>query len=306
LHPLQIELEASFVAPELPVIFVIGAPRSGTTLVSQLLAYSGSIGYVSNFVARFWLAPLIGAKLEAGLGLRDEEPVEPFVSEYGVTKGCTSPHEFGYFWSYWFDQGQETHTLTNEEVHQIDSTRLRRRVASLEAFWEQPLSFKNNTWCTFQAGYLADVFPSAIFLVCRKDPVYIAQSLLLARRERLGRDDAWWSMRPTSYPALLKLPWWKQVAAQALEVEREMLKALKPVASSRKIEIHYAELCARPKKLMQELRDHLNSTNIKLEPFRDVPSEFRSTDTQRVSNRDWQLINDAVAEFRRSGGPISG
>jgi hypothetical protein len=44
-------------------VFVLGVPRSGTTLTSQLLAYCLDAGYVNNAAARFWLAPVHGIRL---------------------------------------------------------------------------------------------------------------------------------------------------------------------------------------------------------------------------------------------------
>src|SRR5688572_22353457 len=78
LEPIQKQLEVQFKSPRLPVVFIIGAPRSGTTSVSQLLAYSGRFAYISNFLARFWLAPLIGAKIEIALGMRGQSLIDPF------------------------------------------------------------------------------------------------------------------------------------------------------------------------------------------------------------------------------------
>ena len=45
------------------LVFVVGLPRSGTTLLTQVLAYCLDAGYVNNFAARFWLAPVHGLRL---------------------------------------------------------------------------------------------------------------------------------------------------------------------------------------------------------------------------------------------------
>src|SRR5688572_30011389 len=48
---------------QLPVVYIVGAPRSGTTLVSQLLAKYLDVGYINNLIARFWMRPLAGIRL---------------------------------------------------------------------------------------------------------------------------------------------------------------------------------------------------------------------------------------------------
>src|SRR5665213_31108 len=63
LAPVEAELERHYSAPRFPVTFVLGPPRSGTTLTSQLLAQSGLFGIISNFAARFWRAPALGLRI---------------------------------------------------------------------------------------------------------------------------------------------------------------------------------------------------------------------------------------------------
>lgn len=294
LRPLQQEIESLASTPRLPVLFVIGPPRSGTTLVSQLLSYSGSLGYVSNFLARFWLAPAVGARIEMALGMREEGPADPFRSEHGATRGWASPHEFGYFWNHWFDRGQETHRLSSEELASIDSGALVRQIASLESVYGMPMSFKNNTWCTFQAGWLARHFPTAVFLVCRRNPLYVAQSILTARRVRFGSNDAWWSVRPSFYRRILSLPWWEQVAAQALAIEREMDDVLATVELTRLIDVPYAELCAKPRAVFGRLTGRLAEQGFELRPAREIPEQFESTDVQQLPDEDWNRVRDAI------------
>lgn len=293
LLPLERELEHGLGIPRFPVIFIIGAPRSGTTLVSQCLVHAGFVGYISNFVARFWQAPLVGARLERALNVRGNESID-FLSEHGVTRGLASPHEFGYFWSSWFDRGQETHKLSQSELLAIDRNALTRKVAGLETFYAAPMSFKNNTWCTFQAGYLAEVFPTALFVVCRRDPIYVAQSMLQARRKRYGSEQHWWSVRPSTYRNLLDLPWWEQVIAQALDIERDMDQAIGGIQPARVLEVDYRAFCARPDLLVDELYERLAATGCMVEKPRALAAPFQHTDTQQVAAPDWKLLQGAL------------
>ena len=51
-------------APRRPVVFVVGVPRSGTTLTYQVLAATGAFAYPSNVVARFWRRPGHGVRVQ--------------------------------------------------------------------------------------------------------------------------------------------------------------------------------------------------------------------------------------------------
>jgi hypothetical protein len=246
LAPLQTEIESTCSAPLKPVILIIGPPRSGTTLVSQLLAASGRVGYVSNFLARFWLAPAVGARIERALGVGDTCHRFDFDSTYGRTSGWKQPHEFGRFWDRWFNFEQETHWVDDALRERVDANGLRRSVASLEREYGQPMVFKNNTWCTFQADLLAEILPTAVVVACTRDPLYVAQSLLLGRRRLLGDDTIWWSVRPSGFAWIRRRAPLEQVALQAVHIDREMRKSLASIASGRIVWAPYGSVCTDP------------------------------------------------------------
>ena len=41
--------------------FIVGLPRSGSTLLQQILISRYSVGYVSNIVGKFWGNPMVGS-----------------------------------------------------------------------------------------------------------------------------------------------------------------------------------------------------------------------------------------------------
>jgi hypothetical protein len=58
LKELEKEYIQRFIIPEGPVFFIVGAPRSGTTLLLQTIINHYNLGYINNFIARFWEAPV--------------------------------------------------------------------------------------------------------------------------------------------------------------------------------------------------------------------------------------------------------
>lgn len=75
---------------------IVGLPRSGTTVLLQLLAASGAVGYPSNVMAFFHRAPWVGAMLHTRLAASG--PTLSMESLAGRTREPLDPHEFGYFW----------------------------------------------------------------------------------------------------------------------------------------------------------------------------------------------------------------
>ena len=87
--------------PSLPIIFVTGMPRSGTTLLAQLLIYRFRLGYVTNLISRFWKAPSYGIALARSLCADPGAASVSLESRFGFTAGCEGHHEFGWYWRRW-------------------------------------------------------------------------------------------------------------------------------------------------------------------------------------------------------------
>ncbi|MBU6378566.1 MAG: sulfotransferase [Gammaproteobacteria bacterium] len=279
----EVALEAGREGPSLPVVFVMGPPRSGTTLVSQLLSSTRSFGTVTNVAARFWTAPALGVLVSRALGEGGAEFASSFSSKRGVTSGWGEPSEFGYFWSRFFDLGQSTHRLADAELARFDAAGLRKAVAAMEAAAEKPMAFKNNTWFTFHAGLLDRTFARSVFVVCRRDPYFLAQSIWMQRIDLYGEPARWWSVRPPDYDRISRLNPVQQVANQVVSIYREMHASLATVSRGRIIDAEYGRLTSAPRDVVAEtlaaagLDEQAIATAVS-----ELPESFNSTDTTRI------------------------
>lgn len=284
LKPVEESLSAGHTAPRLPTVFILGPPRSGSTLLSQVLAATGCFGVTTNLVARFWQAPAFGMRLARALAT--SPPAGSFQSERGRTAGDQEPHEFGYFWSRWMDLGQDTHSLSPELLNQIDIGGLKQSVAAMESAAQRPLMFKNNTWFTFQAEWIARQFPLAVLVATDRDPFFIAQSILSQRRAQ-GSETDWWSVRPSTYADLLELPPVEQVAAQTIDIQHEMNEALKNVPRDRLVRVDYDRLCSAPREIAELVLEACSRLGVgAVSAGRDIPQSFTSTDRVRLSKKE--------------------
>lgn len=301
LAPLDAEAAgaAGILAPRLPVIFVVGAPQSATTLVSQIFSHAGCFGYVSNFVARFYQAPGLGLLLQRALGLEGAAPGS-FRSEYGVTSGWGEPHEFGYFWDRWFDLGQGVHKLGPDLLERVDRDGLRAAVGRMEAVDGRPIVFKNNTWCTFQVAFLRQIFPDSLWVVCQRHPLYNAQSIAVGRRLRYGDIRAWWSVRPAQYPELKLLPWWEQVAGQMRHTLDDLEEGLGAVDLADIIRVRYEALCRDPGAPLREAAQALRRRGIEVVPA-EPGAHFDDQDRRVLPDDEWELLHKACL---RRFGPV--
>lgn len=226
-------------------LFVTGVPRSGTTLLYQLLCASGALGWVSNVAARFYRNPAFGAGVQELLRPLLADPVPVFTSEYGRTGSWAAPHEFGFYWSRHlpFD---DSHEPTAEELEEVDWTEVERELAGLSGVLGRPLVFKNNILACVTPALGAHL-PGALFLELRRDPADVAHSILRARRVEVGGESAWWSTRVRGWRALQERPPVEQIVEQIARIDAAHDRARAALGATRWRVVSYEELCRDPR-----------------------------------------------------------
>jgi hypothetical protein len=233
---------------EHPFVFVVGLPRSGTTLTSQLLAYCLDAGYVSNIAARFWLAPLHGIRLSRLIA--GEEGETSFQSDYARTDGVLDIHEFGYFWRHWLRKRTFDDVVhAREREDEIDWAGLRRTLANVQHELGKPFVAKN-VLAAYHMPKVRDVLGPVVWVYVERDPLDVCVSILDARRRYYADPRRWWSYVPPEYPLLKDLDEWDQVAGQVHYLERFYDRALAEVGDTAVVRIAYEELCGDPASLV--------------------------------------------------------
>jgi len=289
-------------APQKSTIFVIGVSRSGHTLLGQLLISRFRLAYPTNFIARFWKTPGLGAMIQrlvvepAAMGMPGRDT--SYVSEHGLTKGINGLHEFSYFWQDLFQFG-ETHYLEDRQWRKVDIRKLCRCIASIESeFGNLPVMFKNGSQLALQAPRLADVLPKALFIVVERDIFQVAQSTALMRLERYGSYECWHGCRPPEYSYLKKLPWWEQVAGQVVLFARHLEKRISQIDGGRVMRVNYQAVCADPRRTMDQVAEFVSDNGDSLEILGSVPESFECSDNIKVSREEVYKLRKAIERFQ--------
>jgi hypothetical protein len=257
LAELNARLQAAAPRPETdapfagPVVFVVGPPRSGTTLLLQVLTRTRAFTYPDHVVARLPGDPAAGVLVSRSLRAQFPEAVAgpagdaPARSDYGVTAGLFEPHEFGYFWSRVFDFSRG-HALSAAQLDAADWPGLHAALRAMHAAGGgHPLLFKIVP-LSMHVDALAARLPGAVFLTCHREPVDVALSMYRAREARYGDPTVWWSVRPRGHEAMAALPPVASVAAQLSGFLEAMASALARVPAGRRFELPFEPLCAAP------------------------------------------------------------
>jgi len=169
-------------APRLPLIFICGAPRSGTTLVEQVLIEHLPVAFINNLTAVFPRAPLTANRLfHPAARARGAA----YHSYYGKTVGLTGPNDGLHLWDRWLgaDRTKVRTSLTPEEQRDMQ-----RFFGAMEQTFARPILVKNNNLDAC-ASLVAEVFDRAVFLCMTREPLFLAQSQLLARVDIHGSEN---------------------------------------------------------------------------------------------------------------------
>jgi hypothetical protein len=123
-----------------------------------------------------------------------------------------------------------------------------------------PLVFKN-VLCGFHPDILTRAHSRSIFINIVRDQADTCASVLRTRFERFGSYQAWWSLKPSTYPAFLNPddPA-AEVFAQITDCRREIRQQLAQ-AGAHAIDVSYEDMCANPQAVLDriagEVRDRL-------------------------------------------------
>jgi hypothetical protein len=192
---------AALCVPVQPVSFIVALPRGASTMFQQVVISAMDMGYVSNLMAQFWLAPCIGAQLDRRV--RPDHYVSNLQSRFGNTVGAHEPHEWGWFWRHWLGLEGDEHYYEGNRV--LDGDGLKRKLAGLEKVLEAPLLF-DNVYAMANLEVIARWLPSVMAVHLTRDPYFICNSILNARVERYGNLEHFYGHRPHNIRQLVDIP----------------------------------------------------------------------------------------------------
>ena len=260
-------------------VFIVGNPRSGTTLVYQYLSRSRCFSYPSNIISRFYNAPYIGALVHRifldcdnkgeifGTAMISDQ----FVSKLGKTVGAESPNEFWYFWRRFFKFG-EIHKMSERDLEDIDIRVFINELAAFESVFDKPVLMKAMIM-NWNLEYLISKIPEAIIVFVKRDPLYNMYSLYQARNEFFGNINEWYSFKPPEYLFLKDKDVYEQLAGQVIFTNNHLENILSTYSG--KIVIQYEDFCKNPE----------NSLDIILEKYPDMKPGRLDMNTSSIAAR---------------------
>ena len=254
-------------------IFIVGAPRTGSTLLYQLLVRRYRLCYFSNLLNRFPATPLAVAKLSQSFGGFDAHA--HFDSRYGATVGWCSPNQGRECWVRWLPESPSA--LEPKSVPSETKRRIRATVCALQRISNRPFV---NKWPpnSLRVRLLAEIFPQALFLRISREPEPTVRSILRGRDELCRRGSGWFSVKPPGYREVMndRDPA-EQARWQIASIEHAIDEDREAVGGQRFFDVRYEELTRRPRHVLDGVAAfYEQAAGSALEKRCEVPASFTS------------------------------
>jgi hypothetical protein len=253
-------------------IFIIGSPRTGSTILYQALTNAYQFAYIDN-AACAW-----HRNLRFGMWLSKKKwgnlPHNNFQANHGDTCkfGAHAPSECGQFWYRWLSRSR--HFIDHDDVSEQIIKEIREEIFGVTSYFQRPLLFKN-----LNAGQrlrlIIKAFPKAKIIFVRRDPRFVIRSIFNARKKVGIPPNQWWSIMPPNVNDLLQLPEFEMCAAQVYYLEHQIEEDIKLFPEDNVRTVHYNELdvglvrqlaewCGVPKRSGGKILDFVHDDPTKL------------------------------------------
>lgn len=272
-------------------IFIIGAPRSGTSLLYELLVTRFRVSYISNLSHRFYLTPVAAA----WLGRRAITKWRGnFQSRYGHIAGWGAPNEGGWVWLRWLADGDWTDGSAFDEGN---TAPLQRTVAGISTAMNAPFINKN-VMHSNRLLLMQKIWPDALFIQVRREFADNARSIVRAERTEGGPQhdaDHWWSVRPSNAKNHLGSDDIQRACAQVAGVDADIARDFGRIGTDRLLIVEYADLCAQPEATMQAIASFTAKHSITLLERFEVPDQFNPPLSKPLGDEEEMLLQNTLS-----------
>jgi len=278
---------------EKQAIFILGAPRTGSTILYQLLTQYFDLQYFDNLNhlanENVYFGSWLSSKIFKG------KPHNCFKSKHGRTidGGLHAPTEGGQIWQRWlpsYDNYLDVETVSDKQIILI-----RKNIYSLINRYNKPLIIKNN-YNSLRLKLIKKFSPNAKFIFIKRDPLYTAQSIIIARENIYNDRSMWWSIKPSNYMEIGQLSYVEQVVKQIYYIEKQIHIELKMFDLNNILVINYNDLNNQKefldttKKFLKnvKVRENIDLQEIRISKKNKLEEEIIKDLKKEIQKYDWE------------------
>lgn len=232
-------------------IFIVGVPRSGTTLLNDLMSFHEDLAFFSqNDLKEFFpndFMKFVYLRRRIFETRKWPFPREGF--EYRITPTFEVPHEFNWFWNKWITKTWATGSDVSSESY----VELRTGVIDLLKRKNKSRFISKNPSHSIRMEYLHKVYPEAIFVNIVRDPRSVVTSMTRAGRK--FNNPKWYFGLSLKNNNQQDFDLIERHAKQWNEVNSEIQRVSKLLPDDKYFEIKYEELVSNPKDIIETIFD---------------------------------------------------
>jgi len=265
------------------LILVCGPPRSGTSLVTQYLINSMQVSYINNLtslfphspvVANHWMKPLVKPRTGS------------YKAFYGRSRGLAGLNDGLHIWDRWL--GDQRDQIPESLLPDAETNMHQFFSAWLNEFGSPCVNKVNRLISCLDL--VAPVLPDTRFIYLQRDPVMLAQSLLIARSDISGDPQRNYGL--THPDRCLDDP--VEDVCRQVEFYSELQKKYESGPNAERIHfVNYEDFCQQPHLFMMDLKASLPyDVEIKGEP--DPELSFKVSNSARLPDDQMQHIRQRL------------
>lgn len=249
-------------------IFLVGLPRSGTSLAYELIVQAFDVAFLTRAYSYLYGLPNITTRLTSGF---TRSPTARYESTYGRIPGMFSPAENHVLWKRWF---RTDHTLGHYAPPGILSATalkaIRNTAGSMAAIAGRPFVFKN-IYFSMSLRSVLEALPRSRIIIVERDFEAVCASVYRARKEHGGA--AWWSIRPPFYETFIDKDVVSQTVFQCMRATQLMERELQQAAPGRCLTVSYDEICGSPHTCLGRIQEWAEVV-LEPRPEAEIPASF--------------------------------
>ena len=265
-------------------------PRSGTTLLYQLIISFFNVTYLSNFIVRHHKAPFI-ADFISNLTIKNKNKHE-FKSKYGYTPHASGPSEAGRIWQKWLPKKED---YSNKGSHTNSKfVGFKNFIKYWILYKSKPLVIKNLRFGQ-RIKLINTLFPEALFIVVEREPLYTLQSIYLAGDKMVSNLKDWCSNESFE----------NKEKAETIYLIYKSIKTtyqedVQNVSPKRVLEVSYENICQCPSITLEKINDFFKLNGINVEnKCVDRSIAFENRNKVRMPENEFTNLKKVLTSYEQ-------
>mgnify|MGYP006283117197 CR=1 FL=1 len=272
-----------------PPLFIVGAPRSGTTLVYLHIINNMNFAYFPNISKEHPQACVSYSVI----GKLFKHYSVTYESSYGIVRGSMAPSDGWDIFHRWFPKYDYSSDINDNKLFELKNI-----VRMHECIFKAPFANKNNS-NSVRIKHLSSLFPNAIFLHVHRDIPSSVMSLLESREKHGTEENEWWGVPPPKYYDKIFSTDLERAVYQIWGVNEHILNVFDTLSSNSTISVSYEEFCLEPLKLLEVIsKIYMNARIRILIKNRENEKSF-SPKIRNVQSNLLRQINKIVKHLER-------